>query len=175
MLKPLDAVTIPDVRYASMAGPSGVLPITLADHHALIAKITISSGAPEDVKRVFGWSLNVMLYSWFDYELSSVAVLQGFAALEMALRQKLENSERVKKCRAKGKGVTLKPLLDIAIKERFLPPELRNHPFLEGIPHLRNTLAHGDAMIGTHAMMLPPLQRCAELINFLYPIATDPS
>jgi hypothetical protein len=175
MLKSLDAVTTPDGRYASMAGPSGVLPITLADHHASIAKISISQGAPEDVRRVFSWSLNIMLYSWFDYELSVVAVQQMFGALEMALRQKLENSERVKKRQADGGGVTLKPLIDIAIKEGFLPLELRKHPFIENIPHLRNTLAHGNAMIGTHAMMLPPLQRCAELINFLYPIVTDPS
>jgi hypothetical protein len=175
MLKPFDAVTAPDGRYANMAGPNGVLSITLADHHAAIAEITISPGAPEDVTRVFGWSLNVMLYSWFDYELSSVAALQAFAALEMALRQKLKNSARVKKRQADGKCVTLKPLIDIAIKERFLPSELRNHPFLEGIPHLRNTLAHGDAMIGGPGLMLPPLQRCAELINCLYPVATDPS
>lgn len=175
MLKPLDAVTAPDVRYADMVGPSGAFPITLADHHASIAEITISPIAPEDVRRTFGWSLNIMLYSWFDYELSSVSVLQGFAALEMALRQRLENSERVKKCRAKGKAVTLSPLIHIAIKEGFLPPELRSHPFLKNIPHLRNTLAHGNAMIGGPAMMLPPLQRCAELINFLYPIVNDPT
>ena len=175
MLKPFDAVIAPDGRYANMAGTSGVLPITLADHHASIAEITISSGAPGDVTRVFGWSLNVMLYSWFDYELSSVAVLQGFGALEMALRQKLENSERVKKRLADGKDVTLKPLIDIAIKEGFLPSELRSHPFLENISHLRNTLAHGSPMIGGPAVMLPPLKRCAELINFLYPIANDPS
>ena len=173
MLKSLDAVTTPDPRYASMSGPSGMFPMTLADHHEAIAEIVISPNAPEDVRRVFGWSLNIMLYSWFDYELSSVAALQVFGALEMALRQRLEKSERVKKRQTEKGDITLKPLLDIAIKEGFLPTELCNHPFLEGIPHIRNTLAHGSPMIVGPAM-IPVLQRCAELINFLYPTPADP-
>jgi hypothetical protein len=163
MLKALDAVTTQDVRYANMAGPSGVLSITLADHHAAIAEITISPGAPEDVTRVFGWSLNVMLYSWFDYELSSVAALQAFAALEMALRQRL----KVK--------TSFRGLLEKAVSQEIIPPFLGNIKTDIAISTLRNDLAHGSANIFGPAMILDMLQRCAELINFLYPIANDPS
>ena len=173
MLKSLDAVTTPDPRYASMSGPSGMFPMTLADHHEAIAEIMISPNAPEDVLRVFGRALNIMLYSWFDYELSPTAELQAFGALEMALRQRLEKSERVKKRQTEKGDITLRPLINIAIKEGFLPTELRNHPFLEGIPYLRNIYAHGSASFGGPAMTLPVLAQCAELINFLYPAPTN--
>lgn len=157
MLNPLDSALRPDRRFANMSGAGGTRPITFAEYHAWIAEIDFPSAAPDDVRSVFGRSLNVMLYSWFNYELMPLAELQAFAALEMALRQKL------------GVKGTLWPLTERAIKQGLIRPKLGDVPTPLALSHMRNLWAHGSANFGGPAFTLRVLALCAKFIDSLYP------
>ncbi|MGB8898825.1 MAG: hypothetical protein WCC90_06090, partial [Methylocella sp.] len=60
----------------------------MADWHTLIAKIELTPQVPERIRNEFDKARNAFLYSWFSYELATLAEHQSFATLEMALREK---------------------------------------------------------------------------------------
>ena len=55
MLRPLKDTLKPDPRYAAIMVETntGWRPIELPDHHAMVTSVTLSSNAPDDVRRMF--------------------------------------------------------------------------------------------------------------------------
>src|SRR5436190_107077 len=63
----------------------------LRDLHASVAGATFKSeSVPEEVRSVFATAQNLIVYSWFVYGFAVVAEFQAAAALELALRLRLE-------------------------------------------------------------------------------------
>lgn len=110
VLKPLDEVLLPDPRFKFFAleSTAGVRPFELADMHSRLSISKLDANVPEKVRRQFETARNLMLYSWFVFEFHTVAELQAYAALELALGERFGFPKRKVKTR---KGVKLVPLM----------------------------------------------------------------
>lgn len=140
VLKPLDEVTFPDRRFEHehlFVLRSGPGPYHLADLHERLSEWPPSPLVPEKVRVQIETARNLMLYTWFVYEFQTVAELQAYAALELALRERFGNPTR--KIRAKGKTkvvpLMLSELLSKALNDGLIVPE--RLPSFEWVKHKR--------------------------------------
>jgi hypothetical protein len=164
-MRPLSEVTEPDPRFrALVVHDQGALrPLTLADHHTMVAGIVLPAGVPADVLTLFERARAALLYGWFAYELTPLAEHQACAALECALRQRF-----LAEGGALPRPPGLRRLLGAAVERGWLPGGTLDTvaPFLT---ELRNQVAHGDAYLGTPGWAAETLHQCATLIARLYP------
>jgi hypothetical protein len=157
---------------------------------------------PEKVRVQFETARNLMLYTWFVFEFQTIAELQAYASLELALRERLGNPTR-KVRNGKVLPLMLADLLDKAVGAGlFVPEQLRSwdwhklrrewfsktHGFASqplsasdwleylksSLPDARNYLAHGNLKLWLpHSFT--QLELCADLINALFPSPTSPA
>ena len=161
MLKPLDQMLQPDDRYALVMAPDGqggFRPTTMADHHDLVSSVVLSANAPPEVRQMFCRALHAALYAWFDYELTALAELQAYAALEAALRGYFQQEDS-----------SLWNLVERAVSKGLFEPMLGNVELKVALTTLRNEAAHGSTHFGTPGMALTMIAYCAQLIGRLYP------
>lgn len=160
MLKPLEEVLRPDPRYAAMMveTAAGWRPITLADHHKLVAAVRLTSAAPGDIRQMFSRATSCALYAWFDYELTPLAEQQAFATLEPALRRYFGVEES-----------SLWNLVERAVSKGLFEPALGGVPLQRALATMRNELAHGSINFGTPGMALTMISYVSQLIGRLYP------
>lgn len=131
MFRPVADILQPDPRhennvyYNQATGQSRA--VRVADWHTLIAK-----QVPERIRNEFDKARNAFLYSWFSYELATLAEHQSFATLEMALREKL--TERDPAFSAPG---GLRKLLNSAKERELLTEGDLALPGMESLPGLR--------------------------------------
>src|SRR5258706_5303251 len=126
LLKPLDQVQLPDQRFAFMVlhNLDRERPFELADLHERLSSWPFSKGVPENVKVQFETAKNLMLYAWFVFEFQTVAELQAFGALELALRQRLGSPTKSHpKKTSSAKPLMLFDLLAKAVDEGLIVPE----------------------------------------------------
>ena len=173
MLKPASKLLESDPRRASevIVNPvTGVTrPVEATDFHGIVAGIELNAAAPTVIREQFDLARNVFVYSWFVYEMATLAEKQAYATVEMALREKARQS-------GKNGRRDLRVLIQDAERYGWLKRtdfgdgERPFHP-LDAIVMLRNDLAHGSDRlmpIGSLDMM----ELCAEIINRLFPAAT---
>ncbi len=83
MFRPAADILKPDPRHESEVlhneATGGTRAATAADWHTLIAKIELAPNVPQQIREEFDKARNAFLYSWFSYELASLAELQGLA------------------------------------------------------------------------------------------------
>lgn len=162
-------------------------PFTFDDVEVRVSDILVPPAAPEEIKDLLATAKNLLLYSWYYYPFSMSASLQAAAALEQALRQKLNATERD----------TLSYLLREAVKKGLLTTEgfkrwtqwreafARLHPeggkppkanlaklLSETLPQFRNTLAHGNRFVDDSGFL--HLDIVCEAIEQLYPTSGQP-
>jgi hypothetical protein len=171
MLKPASKLLEPDPRHAAevvLCPTTGLLrPAAAADLHAAAADIEVTAAAPAVIRQQFDLARHAFVYSWFVYELATLAEKQAYATVEMALREKARLMT--------GKD-TEKRGLKALIREAEGQGWLRRNDFgerlspfhpLDAIVMLRNDLAHGSDRlmpVGSRAM----IELCAEVINRLF-------
>lgn len=172
MLKPLVEVFDADPRYHNMVvgtPPSDIRFMSLDDHHGFIAAITLSGHVPAGVRIAFERARNAFLYAWFVYDLTPLAQSQGYAALEMALRDRIGPRSNGTKWGGLG------PLIDEARRRGLFdglvlpdsnPADFDHIVLLARM--LRNELAHGSEHLSIPGMALRSLEDCALLINHLF-------
>jgi hypothetical protein len=161
MLKPLEEVCQPDVRYRNRVDldlRAGVTSeTTIQTLYSLIEPITLNEDVPDEVRSHFEIARNLALYSWFVYSFNVVAAMQAYASLEMALKHK-SGKDRIK----------FKKTLERALQGRLLSSPIGPPIKLaEVMSELRNDLAHGTSTM--HGQVIAVLGTCAELINELFP------
>lgn len=156
-------------------------PLELADFHAFLEEIQLTSTTPEHIQNSFLTARHLELYSWFVYRFTMVAQLQAYATLEYALRERLGHAEVERRpglrqllSSAVERGFVEEQKIrdwpghreDIPEAERFCPGEwLRRLP--EFIARFRNDLAHGSFTLmpdGGRALRV-----VGDIINQLYP------
>lgn len=124
ILKPLSEVLLPDPRFQGLVFESNSRPFELADMHQRLSEITLNPTLPADVRLQFETSRNLMLYAWFVFEFQTIAELQAYAALELALRLRFPEAKR--EVRRKGSvhvvPFGLSPLLKMVVKEGLIVP-----------------------------------------------------
>jgi hypothetical protein len=170
MLKSGDALLAPDGRFASMAGgrdaTGAVRPMAISDLYDLVEPLELGPGAPPDIVDQFDKARHAFIYSWFAYDLVSLAEQQGYQTLEMALRDKLPPDER-KNAHRLGLGA----LLEHAVAHRWLVRSDFEGPdrvcVLDYIPRFRNELAHGSRSLFPGGS-IEMLRVCHEILDKLF-------
>jgi hypothetical protein len=197
VLKPLNQVLLPDSRfqYHVLRSESGERTMELADFHERLSNWPLVLPVPENVRTQFETAKNLMLYAWFVFEFQTVAEMQAYAALELALRERLGNPTRTSDSNKKRK-IMLAELLSKAVKEGLIVPEKlpswewakvkrewfanqygnQAQPFSasewfelvkKNLPSSRNHLAHGNPQLHLfHSFS--QLELCGDLINALF-------
>lgn len=159
-LKPVSEIMTPDPRYHAMVTVNETgewLRMQLADHHAMVAEIEISATAPDEARTIFDRGRHAFIYAWFDYELTPLAEQQAFAALEVALRHRLNR-----------KG-TLRLLLEKAVEQGLIPQMLGEMELPFVVASMRNLWAHGSTNFAGPGPTITVMRLCADLIRQLYP------
>ena len=100
-------------------------PFELADLHKRLNLSELNAAVPETVRRQFETAKNLMLYSWFVFEFHTIAELQAYASLELALRTRFPDAKqkRRRKEREVMEPLPLGPLLQMAVKEGVIVAE----------------------------------------------------
>jgi hypothetical protein len=153
------------------------------DHfYAAISKIELNDYVERDVLRQFETAKNVLLYSYFSYSMSSVAILQGYASLEKAIKLKATRLGLISSKKVQGKlseKAGLSEKIDFALKRKWLGKKhfyLFDHAESDICPKvidlrisnfvgLRNTLAHDPSFLNILWQVPEQLQLIANLIN----------
>lgn len=146
-------------------------PAVAADFRALVADIELGIAVPAIIRQQFDLARNTFVYSWFVYELATLAEKQAYATLEMALREKM----RLETGRTVGSR-DLRWLMQEAERRKWLMrsdfgDERSPLHLFDFIIRNRNDLAHGsDRLVpdASHEM----LSDCAEVIDQLFPSET---
>jgi len=127
VLKLLDEVLMPDPRFKFLVVRSAEnsRQFELADLHGRLSDTRLSPAVPDDVRRQIETARNLMLYAWFVFEFQTIAELQAYLALELALRRRLPEAKREQRTKQGVKLVplTLSPLLKKAVAEGLIVPE----------------------------------------------------
>lgn len=114
--KPLAEVLLSDARQKSfvrLQGDGYIRRIRLEEVHARISEINLNSNVAVDIRTGFDTARNLLLYSWFVYRFQTVAELQAYATLELALKMRM-GSEGIQK------KYVLKDRLKFALKKGWL-------------------------------------------------------
>lgn len=180
MLKHHRSLLAPDPRHQSAAArdrATGLIrQMQITDLHDLVQPIELGSGVPLEIRQQFDLARNAFVYSWFTYDLATLAEQQAYAVLEMALRRRAETQTNLPKRRG------LAALLKVATERGWLrheefevswPSPTGKMSFLDLLPLLRNELAHGSTQLFPQGS-LEALRICAVIINKLFP-ETSPS
>jgi hypothetical protein len=170
-MKPRGAILEPDPRFGNMAAgfdaTGTVRMMAIADLYDQMAEIRLSTAVPADIAEQFDKAKHAYVYSWFVYDLASLAEQQGYQTLELALREKLPAGERL---RADREHWGFGKLLNRAIAHGWLAPaEIvpGRMTMYDILVMSRNELAHGSRNLfpnGSIAM----LELCAEILNELF-------
>jgi hypothetical protein len=104
-------------------------PIEIADLHAMMEPLEL--GAAFDTAR------HAFVYSWFCYDLATLAEAHAYGALENGLRM------RAKAAEAEPERSGMKGLLKLAVRSGWLPEAEFDH-LIDILPMLRNHLQHGQ-------------------------------
>lgn len=155
-LKSLEKITESD-------GGWEVFKIGLPKLHKIVESMNLNENVPEYVIVQFQQAQHLLIYSYLQFSLLSVAQTQALIALEFALITRWKNDPKIKQTKSLP---GLKKLMEHAFKDGWI----KN--FSEGlvtiVPILRNASAHGEYNlnpIGTLEMV----GVCGELIQHLYP------
>lgn len=144
----------------------------IEDLHGLMEGLELGSAVPAAIRHQFDVARNAFVYSWFEYELVTLAEQHSYGVVEGALRNRIA---------AAGGDVAklngLKALYEYAVKHGYLnrddfevaspfnPSETIS--LFEFVRMLRNNLAHG------HTHLLPDgslqmMRVCADILTRLY-------
>ena len=171
-MKPRSDILEPDPRFRNMAAgfdtTGAVRLMSIGDLYDQMAEIRLDPAVPADIAEQFDKARHAYIYSWFAYDLASLAEQQGYQTLELALREKRPAAERQKADREHwglGKLFNRALVRGWLARQEFIPgTRMTIYDFLV---MSRNELAHGSRNLfpnGSVAM----LELCAEILNELF-------
>jgi hypothetical protein len=90
VLKPLNEAILPDLRFQCLkiTCEDSSRPFELADMHQRLSETILNLSVPEKIRVQFETARNLMLYTWFVFEFQTVAEMQAYASLELALSER---------------------------------------------------------------------------------------
>jgi hypothetical protein len=153
-----------------------VTPVTIEDMHGDVAPLNLSDSVPSDIRQQFDIVRNAYIYSWFDYEMITLAEMHAYTVLEMAIR---------KRAKDESSGLNPKATMQKAINHARTNGWLRDEdfgyvnagaaplPVLDLIVMIRNDLMHGKPHLYP-AGSLTGLETCFDAIQTLFPQMTKP-
>lgn len=158
-LKPIEKVIEPDGRW-DLCG------LNFSRLYEVAAGMDLPESVPERVRVQFQQAQHLLIYSYLQFSLVSVALTQAFIAVECALRTRstLECSNRP----AATKSIPgLKRLLSVAVASGWIKDF--NPAFVEFLPTFRNDSTHGEYMLSP-IDSVDMVRQCGQLIQQLFPM-----
>lgn len=165
----------PDARFAHMVRgfhpQFGPIPVTIEDMYGDVEGFTLQEPVPEDIRYQFDIGRNAYVYSYFEYDLMTLAEMRAFASFELAIRRRAINEKSGLKPKA-----TLQPAVNHA-RERgwlkdedfgYLPTGGKPLPFIDAMVMQRNHLMHGNPYISQHGTLVA-FEFCYDAIRQLFP------
>jgi hypothetical protein len=140
--------------------------VRLEDLHADMLSLELHGSVPVEVRWQFDTARHAFVYSWFCYDLVTLAEQHAYGALENGLRL------RAQAANVSLKGNGLKVLLTCACENGWLNeaefevPGMPNR--LDMVRVARNHVSHGQPQL-LLPFSLEMMRICAEILNKLYP------
>ena len=156
-LKPLIKIIEPDGRW-------DVFKIDLPNLYQRAEAMTLNKNVPEYVRVQFQQAQHLLVYSYLQYSLLSVAMTQALIAVEFALRTRWENDTHGQIRKHKSLP-GFKHLLDHAIEQNWVTDF--DEKIAVYFQTLRNSLAHGNYSLSP-IDILEDVGVCGKFIQQLY-------
>jgi hypothetical protein len=175
MFKPPAHISQPDERSSYLRHHDQVAghirELCIEDLYNDIATLELDNSVPLEIRQHFDAARYAYLYSWFAYDLATLAELQVYSVLEMALRHKLKQELP----QAKRSGLTA--LFKTAADRKWLIPEKFDVPsephskkisYFDVIVRQRNKLMHGAMHLHPDGSLMM-MKVCKRILNALFP------
>ena len=171
-MKPLDDIFTPDITSLDVRiGPiffsiseDNYEKTALAGLHCKLSTMICVENVPKHIQKNIELSKNLLLYSTYVFDFTTVAVHYAQIALESSLRHALSKTED---CRN-----NIDTMLKEAVSRKMLSVDNHNPIILKGfVSGSRNGIAHGkeDRNVYNQAIAIPSVQMILETINALFP------
>jgi hypothetical protein len=164
MLKAISNLTEPDERLrdiVSLDRATGqTCALAIGDLHAMVEPLELSESVPQDVRLQFDTARHAFVYSWFCYDLATLAEAHAYGALENGLRLRALEAKR------KPERPGMKGLLKLAVQEDWLPGAEFGH-LVKILPLLRNHVQHGQPHLNPSGS-LEMLRVCHDALTRLF-------
>ncbi|MDR3713988.1 MAG: hypothetical protein P4L51_14290 [Puia sp.] len=166
MLKKLQDLRSPDPYYAGTAGFVGS---TLEELHHDMSELELPATVPDGVRKCHDAVRHAYIYSYFSYDLLTLAASQTFPCLELALRERIGDQF---KGRTNKKGKPMPPpkldeLLKTAMAQGLISSDI------EWMHHVRNMFAHGSNAVLNPPMFLDLFEEVTLVIRELFGEITE--
>jgi hypothetical protein len=168
MLKDVNNLRSPDPYYSGAAGSVGS---TLEQLHHDMSKVELPAYVPESVRICHDGVRNAYIYSYFSYDLLTLAASQTFPCLELALRLRIgkQFEGRVDRRGKPRPPAMLGELLEAAKAQGLISGEIN------WINPIRKMFAHGSDTVLNPPMFLAPFEGVTSMIAELFnPKAQSP-
>jgi hypothetical protein len=161
MLKDVHSLRLPDPYYSGEAGFVGG---SLEQLHHDMSKMELPKSVPESVRRFHDGLRNAYVYSYFSYDLLTLAASQTFPCLEFALRLRIgkQFEGRVDRKAKPRPPAMLGELLEAAKAQGLIAGDI------SWINPLRKTFAHGSDTVLNPPMFLQPFEVVTAIITGLF-------
>ena len=166
MLKAPEDLARPDPRYLPGTPLDGVTGQRIEDLHSLMAPLELLPSVPEEVRWQFDTARNAFVYSWYCYDLVTLAEMHAYGALENGLRLRAERAKLLPK--RKGLQALIKNACDHGwlVRSEWDAPDAPN--LLDMIVLLRNHIGHGQPQL-FQQLSVESVRLCMEVLNRLFP------
>ena len=160
MLKDAHHLNSPDPFYD---GTAGFIGSTLEGLHHDMSKLELPAVVSDRVRRCHDAIRHAYIYSYFSYDLLTLAASQTFACLELALRERIggQFAGRTNK-RGKPNPPMLDELLKLAKEQKLISSDI------EYLSTLRNTYAHGSDAVLNPPLFMIQLEVVTQIIRELF-------
>ena len=161
MLKDVRSLRSADPYFA---GAAGVVGSTLEQLHDDMRKLELPSYVPETVRRCHDAIRNAYIYSYFSYDLLTLAASQTFLCLEFALRLRIgkQFEGRVDRRGRPRPPAMLGELLEAAKAQGLISGDI------SWINPMRKMFAHGSDTVLNPPMFLAPFEVVTSMISDLF-------
>jgi hypothetical protein len=161
MLKDIQLLRSPDPYYSGAAGCQGS---TLEQLHQDMDKLELPEYVPDSIRRNHDAIRNAYIYSYFSYDLLTLAASQTFPCLELALRLRIgkEFEGRIDRRGRPRPPPMLRELLDAAKARGRVTGDI------SWINPMRKMFMHGSDTILNPPMFLAPFEAVTSIIATLF-------
>lgn len=165
MLKALEDLGKPDPRYMSGSPLDSVIGQGIEDLHGLMRPLELIASVPEEVRWQFDTARNAFVYSWYCYDLVTLAEMHAYGALENGFRIRAERENRP------PKRTGLRAYIENACENGWLNCsewDVAGAPnLLETVVMLRNHIGHGRPQL-LQPLSIEGIRLCMEILNRLF-------
>ena len=168
-MKPFSELLQPDRRFHGVVliDPKTNIarPMDLSDLHAMVEPFTLVSAVPDDVRAQIEAARYAFVYSWFCYDLATLAEQHAYGALENGLRFRARAANKLPKRRGLAALLTCACENGWLDKSEFEVPNMPN--LIDTLPSLRNHIGHGNMHI-LPQLSVEMLRLCIEILNKVF-------